>query len=375
MKISLVMIVKNEERSLEHCLREAALLVDEIIIADTGSTDGTRAIAEKMGARVYDYGWTDDFSDARNFALDQSTGEWNLIMDADEYLRPCSRKTLEQAIAKNVCRFGNRWMGAIVRYDVYQDGTETSMSITSLPRLLPSGVRYTGIIHEQPDTELPCYRIPLEADHDGYLRENKGERNLPYLKEAVKRCPEDAYFKFQLAATLRNLKRYQESLCWFRAFYSGLPGYENEERGSQRTEGLYVTEGKLLYLYTLLDVGSTPCLEEAGAVIDREEPVLGNRADFCFVCGLFYMKLVLSDVGRYVHLLPEIENSYLKCLAIGEQPGQEGAIGAGSYKAAYNLGLWYEVSGQKEKAGLYYKKAAAWGYGPAAHQLKKLSSE
>lgn len=377
MRISLVMIVKNEERSLEKCLRSAASLADEIVIADTGSSDRTKAIAGKMGARIYDYGWTDDFSAARNFALDHSGGDWNLVLDADEYLRPCTRKELEQAVNRLVLRHGNNWMGAMTRYDAYPDGEEVSVSITSIPRLLPAGVRYTGIIHEQPDTDFSCYRIPLTADHDGYLQgggENKGERNLPYLQEAVKRCPEDMYYKFQLAATLRNLKQYQDSLKWFRAFYSAFSSSGGTREKRRGTEGAYCTEGILLYLYTLLDVGDPPCLEEAHGVIEQEKAFLGSRSDFCFICGLFYMKLVLSDVGKYVHLLPEIEASYLKCLQIGESPERDGVIGTGSFKAAYNLGLWYEVSGQVPKAVYYYSQAAGEGYGPAVERLKFLQN-
>lgn len=370
MKISLVMIVKNEERTLEKCLKRAASLVDEIIIADTGSTDNTKSVAEKMGAKIYDYGWTDDFSDARNFALDHSTGEWNLVLDADEYLRPCSREALEQAIDRNMKRYGKEWMGAVIRHDAYPDGEEISMSTTSIPRLLPGGVRYTGMIHEQPDTEFPCFRILLEADHDGYMRGDKGERNLPYLKEAVKRYPKDMYYKFQLAATLRNLKQYQESLYWFRIFYSGIT--EGKEKNNRREERGYIAEGILLYLYTLMDIGDVHCLREAESVIEQERPCLGERSDFCFVCGIFYMKLVLSDVPRYIHLLPEIEKSYQKCLWIGERPEQDRVVGTGSFKAAYNLGLWYEVSGQTEKAGIYYKQAAESGYKPAADRLEKL---
>ena len=113
MRISLVMIVKNEERSLEKCLRSAASLVDEMIIADTGSTDGTKAIAERMGARVWDYKWTNDFSAARNYALSHSSGDWNLILDADEILRPFQRDELEQAMGRYVKHHGASWMGLL----------------------------------------------------------------------------------------------------------------------------------------------------------------------------------------------------------------------------------------------------------------------
>ncbi len=221
-------------------------------------------------------------------------------------------------------------------------------------------MRYTGRIHEQPDGEYPCYRIPLEVDHDGYLYTDKGERNLPYLLQEAKDHPKDAYYQFQLASTLRNLKRLEESLLYFRGFY----------RLSER-ERAWRSEGVVLYLYTLLDIGTVECLNEAGAVVEREEPVLGAWPDFCFVCGLFYMKRVLSDVERYIGLLPRIEYCYKRCLELGERPELGGVVGTGSFKAAYNLGAWYEVSGQKELALWYYRQASKAGYEPAKERLKE----
>ena len=355
MKINLVMIVKNEARSLKKCLQAAKPLVDRILITDTGSTDKTVEIADMMGAAVSEFTWVDDFSAARNFALDQSDADWNLVLDADEYLRPFDRKRLEKLLSAKE----GLWYGGITRYDSYRDENGISVSTSILPRLLPGGVRYAGRIHEQPIGDYPCYALPLSADHDGYLYEDKGERNLAYLKKTVREEPQDPYYQFQLASTLRNLKRTEESLPYFREFY----------RLSSRLEA-YRVNGVVLYLYTLLDVGTVACLDEAFRVIEQEEPHLGGFADFCFVCGLFYMKLVLSDVTRYVGLLPNIERCYLKCLEIGERPEAGGVVGTGSFKAAYNLGTWYEVSGQEALAKEYYQKAAREGYAPAAERLK-----
>lgn len=356
MKINLVMIVKNEERCLKQCLQAAKPLVDQIIVADTGSLDKTVEIAEQMGAVVYPFTWINDFSAARNFALDQSDADWNLVLDADEYLKTCTRKDLEQALEQRK----GIWIGGIIRYDFYQDQEGISTSTSVLPRLLPKNVRYTGIIHEQPDGKYPCYKIPLAADHDGYLYRDKGERNLPYLKKAVEEYPEDGYYQFQLASTLRNLKRLKESLPSFRRFYR----YASV-RDSYRAGGI------VLYLYTLLDLGSTKYLDEAASIIEQEEKRLGQWSDFCFVCGLFYMKRVLSDVSRYISLLPNIERCYLTCLALGEKPEMGGVVGTGSFKAAYNLGAWYEVSGQMESAVKYYRISAEYGYEPAKERLKR----
>ncbi len=358
MNISLVMIVKNAERSLKRCLQSAAPLVDQMIVADTGSTDRTREIAAEAGARVLSFQWRDDFSAARNFALDHSDADWNLILDSDEYLRSPSRKKLEQSVRRLSGLYGTRWMGAILRYDTFPGTDGNEVSISPIPRFLPAGVRYSGIIHEQPHTDFPCYQIPLEADHDGYLFENKGARNLAYLYKAVEQEPEDSYYRFQLAATLRNLGKLPEALEQFRAFYGSCPGASG-----------YRTEGILLYLYTLMDIGSLSCLTEARGIIDKEQARLSGRADYWFVCGLFYMKLVLADTASYIGFLPEIEASYLTCLQIGEHPEQGGVIGTGSFKAAYNLACWYEVSGQREKAADYYRLAAKHGYQPALKRL------
>ena len=94
--LGLVMIVKNEERCLAKCLRQVKALVDKIYITDTGSTDKTKEIAASFGAIISDYVWNQDFSAARNFALSQSDCDWNLVLDADEYLIQGSRADIEK---------------------------------------------------------------------------------------------------------------------------------------------------------------------------------------------------------------------------------------------------------------------------------------
>lgn len=92
--MSAALIVKNEEACLEGCLLTLRGVADEIVVVDTGSCDGTRSIAERAGARVFDFRWTDDFSAARNEALRHCRGEWILVIDADERLREVSRAAL-----------------------------------------------------------------------------------------------------------------------------------------------------------------------------------------------------------------------------------------------------------------------------------------
>lgn len=85
-EISLCMIVKNEEETLERCLTSVKDLVDEIVIVDTGSTDKTKEIAKKYTDKIYDFEWIDDFSAARNFAFSKGTKEYLMWIDADDVI-------------------------------------------------------------------------------------------------------------------------------------------------------------------------------------------------------------------------------------------------------------------------------------------------
>ena len=99
--ISLCMIAKDEERYLGQCLDSVKSLVDEMIIVDTGSTDKTKEIAKKFGAKIYDFKWIDDFSAARNENLKHATKDWILVLDADEVLDKDAVKSIRDFIKKN----------------------------------------------------------------------------------------------------------------------------------------------------------------------------------------------------------------------------------------------------------------------------------
>ena len=93
-KISLCLIVKNEENNLKKCLKNAKEYADEIIIVDTGSSDNTKIIAKEFTDKIYDFVWCDDFSKARNFSFDQSTCDYCMWLDADDFLTEKSVKAI-----------------------------------------------------------------------------------------------------------------------------------------------------------------------------------------------------------------------------------------------------------------------------------------
>jgi len=100
MTLSLCMIVRDEAGQIGECLRTARGLVDEAIVVDTGSTDGTVALAREQGAKVVTFPWADDFAAARNRSLTEATGDWILVLDADERFFPRHFEALRRLMAK-----------------------------------------------------------------------------------------------------------------------------------------------------------------------------------------------------------------------------------------------------------------------------------
>ncbi len=353
--LGLVMIVKNEERSLEKCLKAVRNLVDEIYITDTGSTDKTVEIAKKFNAHISHFEWINDFSAARNFSLEQSKCDWNLVLDADEYLINGKRKDIDKFLN------GNDALGFVSRIDSYieSDG-ELSKSKTFIPRILPKGIKYQGTIHEQVDSELAGVILPLVFDHDGYLQNGKGERNLEILLKQLEEKKNDAYTLYQISKTLWLLKKYNEAEKYFKEFY------EN----SKNVKANYRTVGITSYLYNLLELKK---YDDGINLINNEKDNLKNSADFHFACGIFYMEAVRANTEKYINYFLEIEKSYLKCLEIGENKNQEGVLGSGSFKASYNLGVFYEVTGNTLKAKEYYRLSARQGYAKANERIRAIN--
>ena len=87
---SIGIIFKNEIRCLERCLKSLQPLRDavpcEVVMADTGSGDGSRDVAERYADVLFDFPWIDDFAAARNAVMDRCSGQWYISVDADEWL-------------------------------------------------------------------------------------------------------------------------------------------------------------------------------------------------------------------------------------------------------------------------------------------------
>jgi tetratricopeptide (TPR) repeat protein len=201
------MIVRNEERFLRDALASVQGVVDEICIADTGSTDGTPAIAESFGAKIRYISWNDDFAAARNQALALATGAWSLVLDADERLAPESRERLLGLRGVKPDGLG-RWIRCRNLTDPVR---EIVGSTNAIVRIFPNdpAVRYHGKLHEYVGrdgeaTSIAAAMTEIEILHYGYLPEimsgrGKGERNLRMSRAAFEAAPDDPALVYNYA--------------------------------------------------------------------------------------------------------------------------------------------------------------------------------
>ena len=209
--LSIGMIVKNEERCLEKCLKALQPLRDkiscEIVIADTGSTDKTKEIASKYADVLFDFEWIDDFSAARNAVMDKCSGKWYLSIDADEYMDPSS---VDEMVSFLTFKHSNKIQGAFVAINNYIDSddlTQTNVFYAfRIVKLIPE-VRFEGKIHEALESEIFDEKYYLKKTifwHDGYLQNvgdvsnRKGKRNIALLKKLLESDPNNLPWMFQL---------------------------------------------------------------------------------------------------------------------------------------------------------------------------------
>jgi tetratricopeptide (TPR) repeat protein len=164
MLLSVCLVTRNEEKKIERALRSVTPLAEEVVVADTGSTDRTVAVAEGLGAKVFPFQWADDFSAASNFALDQARGEWVLWLNPDEELLSVTRERFNALLnGKDAFAYSLR-VRQQLRADQPDYGTETAH--IRLFRRMPE-VRYRGRLHTN-------FAVPLAE-----LAARQGQKVLP----------------------------------------------------------------------------------------------------------------------------------------------------------------------------------------------------
>lgn len=212
-RVSLCMIARNEEHFLPECLARARAAVDEIVLVDTGSTDRTVEIARSFGAKVLHAAWDDDFAAPRNVGLQAATGDWILVLDADEFLQPGSCERIRELVQSPSA------LGYHLHFvNVYGHGKTVGVMMVRLFRNLP-GIAYENVIHEQVTPSLQRLGAPLglvlasadvEVEHHGYTEavmneRGKNERNERLFKKQLARHPDDIYSLYKYGDFLRRV--------------------------------------------------------------------------------------------------------------------------------------------------------------------------
>ena len=209
--IAAALIVRDEAVYLRACLESIRHVVDDIVVVDTGSVDGTPALAAALGARVYHRAWDHDFAAARNAALGHCGTEWILYIDADERLEPVGRPdlvTLLAAAPEVAFRMLLRPRAGSTPYREYR-----------LWRNDPR-IRFEGAIHEKvvpaihavaATDQRPIGVCDLQLTHVGYEggQTRKHRRNLPLLRRQLRAEPENLFNWHHLARVLAGLGRPQ----------------------------------------------------------------------------------------------------------------------------------------------------------------------
>ena len=226
--LSLCMIVKNERHNLSRCLTSAQPYVNEIIVVDTGSEDGTPEIALQYGAKVRYFEWCDDFAAARNYAISQASGDWILMPDADEEIIVESEYFLEQLTLKP----------DLLAYSIaLTEANDQSLTPAHLIRLLRNlpDIKYVGRFHEQPRYQNQHisgnqigYLEGVRILHYGYGEEQQIQknrsRNIPILERARQEEGLNLMLLYCLAGMYADTQQTEKAQeCYIEAFDRLLP--------------------------------------------------------------------------------------------------------------------------------------------------------
>lgn len=169
-KLSIVMMVKDESKHLEDVLKSINPISEqidyEIIVLDTGSSDNTVEIAKKYTDKVFFKKWNNNFSSMRNKSISYATGEWVFILDGDEVL-----SNQESLIAFFESGKDKEVNSAFVKLKNITNEFDGSFNVAILRRIFRNDddFRYIGSIHEQPNYKDPHIFLDLTLIHYGYL--------------------------------------------------------------------------------------------------------------------------------------------------------------------------------------------------------------
>lgn len=329
-RISLNMIVRNESANIFDCLNGIRHLFDEVVIVDTGSTDNTVEQADRLATKIIRKSWTDSFAEARNWAIDHSTGDWIFWLDADDRIDAINQRKLENLLFKLPNLDAAYVMSC--RCLVESGGVEHSTDHVRLFRRNEQ-IRWRYRVHEQitPAIQSLGHQI-LRSDvvitHTGYtdpeLVKRKIERDARLLQLDFQDHPNDPLIMFQLGVINHRQQRQHEAIEWLGASLSGLQTTDNikpkaialmaqchreihelDKAIQLISEGLvsYPTNGELIYLEAIIyqELGNFIGAEKSflTLIASEENRSIQSGADgIRGYLGRFALAKLLAEIGR-----------------------------------------------------------------------------
>lgn len=287
--LSQCMIVKNEEANIARALSWGKGVVDEQVVVDTGSTDRTAEIAEAMGARVCHFAWIDDFSAAKNFAIEQAKGRWIALLDADEFFSAEDAKKLREYLIQ----LEGTPYGQLVTAWIHLDNQGKIMASGTQVRVFRNApyLRYHRRIHELifSTDAVRGKRVDATRElaifHTGYGKKESGKktaanRNLRLIEKELEEHPDSPDMLGYLGDEYYSRKKNQEAEEAYLRAISLMPKeiWEYDVRST-------MTFTKLLEILLARECS----LEEFESVYHEARERFPKEGDFDYLAGAFFM--------------------------------------------------------------------------------------
>ncbi|MFC5448779.1 tetratricopeptide repeat-containing glycosyltransferase family 2 protein [Paenibacillus aestuarii] len=310
--LSLCMIVKDEEQTLGRCLESVQGLVDEIIIVDTGSTDSTKDIAARFGAKISDFVWTKDFAAARNESLSKATGTWILVLDADEYVQKEQHSKLKQFLLGIDSTIPRYLILPIMNIFGENESNMKGLLESSGPRIFSNfnGIYYTKPIHEQLTIDSGDFHqdsFAFTIYHSGYTdetvtRKEKSKRNLEiFEKMDLDTEKNDPYHFFTLANEYAKTGDHNKAIDYYQRAY---------KQSDPNLNWIPICMDYLINNYFIVEDYS-----KAFELIQTGLQRWGQFSDYYAYTGYIYNKFGFDDLAK---------ENYLAAIQIGEEAGSSG---------------------------------------------------
>ncbi len=273
-KISLCMIVKDEEAILSRCLDSVKDIVDEIIIVDTGSKDSTKAVAYKYTNNVFDFQWIDDFSAARNFAFSKATMNYILWLDADDVIEDEDCKKIMELKETIDSSIDSVTMNYNLAFDEYGNVTFSSRRNRLVKR--ERNFKWIGAVHEYLEVYGNVFHSDISITHKSISHDSNRNLNIyeKRLAEGEVFSPRDLYY---FANELFDHKLYERAAKIYEDFLNDKKGWVEDNISSC---------GKLADCY--YNLGDKD--NELKSIV-RSFTYGNPRAEFCCRLGFYFLNI------------------------------------------------------------------------------------